>query len=129
MFNVWNSIADNEFADVVTEAVATLYPDDPPLFLARTPHGHGSPAEIEADLRSAGYEEWTLIQRDAVSLADDPRLPAVAYCQGTPLRNEIEARDPGGLERATAVATEALRARYGDGPIEGRISAVVVVAT
>ena len=66
---------------------------------------------------------------DEVSPAANPRLAAVAYCQGTPLRNEIEARERGGLERATAVATEALRDRYGDGPIEGRISAVVVAAS
>ena len=129
LFNVWNRIEDNEFADVVTEALATLYPDDPPVFLARTPHGHGSPAEIEADLRAAGYGDWSLVQRVALSVADEPHLPAVAYCQGTPLRNEIEAREPNGIERATAVATEALRARYGNGPISGRISAVVVAAT
>ncbi len=52
----------------------------------------------------------------------------MAFCHGTPLRNEIEARDPHGLERATSVATEAIRARFGHGPVDGRISAVVVQA-
>ncbi len=129
LFNVWNSIDQNEFADVVTTAAATLYPDDPPLFLARTPYGHGSPAEIEADVRKAGFESCVLMQRDEISVAANSELPAVAYCQGTPLRNEILAREPGGLDRATAAASEALRARFGDGQIEGRISGVVVVAS
>ncbi len=129
LFSVWNSIQDNEFADAVTSALVHLYPDDPPLFLARTPHGHGSPTDIESDVREAGFENCVLIQRDDVSVAANPELPAVAYCQGTPLRNEILARDPDGLARATAVAAEALRARFGDGPIEGRISGVVVVAS
>jgi len=128
LFNVWSRIEDNEFAHVVTAAVASLYPEDPPMFLARTPHGHGSLREIETDVSAAGFERCAHDQRDDISSAATPDLPATAYCQGTPLRNEIEAREPGGLERATAVATEALRSRFGDGPIEGRISAVVVAA-
>ena len=40
LFSVWDRIADNEFADVVTEALARIFPDDPPRFLARTPHGY-----------------------------------------------------------------------------------------
>jgi heme-degrading monooxygenase HmoA len=96
--------------------------------MGRTPHGHGSPREIEADLDASGFRERSLVQRDDTSRARSPELPAIAFCQGTPLRSEIEARDPGGLDRATAAAEAALRARYGGGPIEGRISAVVVAA-
>jgi ubiquinone/menaquinone biosynthesis C-methylase UbiE len=129
LFNVWNGIGKNEFAEVVTKAVGTLYPDDPPFFLARTPHGHGSPTEIEGELRAAGFESCTLTQRDDLSVAAGPDLPAIAYCQGTPLRNEILARNLDGLEEATTVATEALRSRFGEGPIEGRISGVVVAAS
>jgi ubiquinone/menaquinone biosynthesis C-methylase UbiE len=29
-FNVWDTISENEFADVVTQALATLFPQDPP---------------------------------------------------------------------------------------------------
>jgi ubiquinone/menaquinone biosynthesis C-methylase UbiE len=129
LFNIWNRIEDNEFSDEVTKAVGTIFPTDPPMFLARTPHGHGSPTEIRADAAAAGFEQCALSQRDDVSPAASPEVPAIAYCQGTPLRGEIEAREPGAVERATAVATAALRARFGDGPIEGRISAVVVAAS
>jgi ubiquinone/menaquinone biosynthesis C-methylase UbiE len=128
LFNIWNDIEHNEFAAVVTDAVSARYPEDPPVFLARTPHGHGSPAEIEADARAAGFKKCHLVQLDNISAAETADVPAIAYCQGTPLRNEIEAREPAGLQAATVVATEAIRARYGDGPIEGRISAVVVTA-
>jgi SAM-dependent methyltransferase len=40
VFNVWDRIQENEFADIVTTALAALFPDDPPRFLARTPHGY-----------------------------------------------------------------------------------------
>ena len=39
LFNAWGRIEDNEFADVVTTSLASLFPADPPRFLARTPHG------------------------------------------------------------------------------------------
>lgn len=129
LFSIWSGIEDNEFADVVTRAVGGLYPDDPPVFLARTPHGHGSIAEIESDVEAAGFERCVATQRDDLSSAASPEHPAIAYCHGTPLRNEIEAREPGGLDRATEVAAAALRDRFGNGPIEGRISAVVVAAS
>lgn len=128
LFNIWNGIEHNEFADTVTAAVSALYPENPPVFLARTPHGHGCAIEIEADARAAGFSHAQLFQRDDISVAAAPDLPAIAYCHGTPLRNEIEEREPGGLERATTAATEAIRDRYGDGTVEGRISAVVVSA-
>ena len=129
LFNVWRSIEHNGFALAVTDAVSALHEDNPPVFLARTPYGHGSPAEIESDTKAAGFSNCVIDQRDEVSRANSPELPAVAFCKGTPLRNEIEEREPGGLDRATAAATEAIRERYGSGPVEAPISAVVVRAS
>ena len=128
LFNIWNGIEQNEFSAVVTDAVSALYPEDPPVFLARTPYGHGCPTEIEADVKAAGFKKCGLFQLDNISVASTPDVPAIAYCQGTPLRNEIEEREPGGVQRATVASTEAIRARFGPGPVEGRISAVIVSA-
>ena len=50
------------------------------------------------------------------------------YCQGTPLRNEIEARDPSRIEDATKQAAQALARRFGSGAIEGRTRAFVITA-
>jgi ubiquinone/menaquinone biosynthesis C-methylase UbiE len=40
IFNVWDRISENEFADVATQALALFFRNDPPRFLARTPHGY-----------------------------------------------------------------------------------------
>ena len=40
LFNVWDRIEENEFADTVTRALESLFPDDPPRFHARVPHGY-----------------------------------------------------------------------------------------
>jgi hypothetical protein len=53
---------------------------------------------------------------------------AVAYCQGTPLRGEIEARDASRLEAATDAVAEAIRKRHGSGPVEAKIQALVITA-
>jgi ubiquinone/menaquinone biosynthesis C-methylase UbiE len=128
LFNVWGAIADNEFADLVTEAVAGLFPADPPRFLARTPHGYHDVKQIRADLAAAGFASSTVETVDAVSRAASPRDVAVAFCQGTPLRNDIETRAAARLEEATQAAAAALARRYGSGPLEGRIRAHVITA-
>jgi ubiquinone/menaquinone biosynthesis C-methylase UbiE len=128
-FNVWDKISENEFADVVTQALATLFPQDPPRFLARTPHGYCDGEKIRADLTAAGFADVSIETVDHRSSAASPSDPAIAYCQGTPLRNEIEARDASRLEEATMTAADALARRFGRGPIDGRIRAHVITAT
>ncbi len=128
MFNVWDRISDNEFADVVTEALAAVFPGDPPRFMARTPHGYHDVERIREELAAAGFATISVDALEVKSKAASPRDPAVAYCQGTPLRNEIEARDASRLEDATNRAAEALAHRFGPGPIEGRIRAFVIAA-
>jgi ubiquinone/menaquinone biosynthesis C-methylase UbiE len=127
-FNVWDRISENEFADVVTQALAALFPDDPPRFMARVPHGYHDAEQIRADLKAAGFTNIALDAVEGRSKAASPRDPAMAYCQGTPLRNEIEARDASRLEDATNQAAEALARRFGSGAIEGRIRAFVITA-
>jgi ubiquinone/menaquinone biosynthesis C-methylase UbiE len=129
LFNVWDTIESNEFADAVTAGVATLFPQDPPRFLARTPHGYHDAARIRQDLVAAGYTG--AVQTDTVaftSRAVSPDIVATAYCHGTPLRGEIEARDPSGLGRATQAARNEMARRFGEGPVEGQIRAIVVSA-
>jgi ubiquinone/menaquinone biosynthesis C-methylase UbiE len=129
LFNVWGDISANEFADVVTQALAEFFPQDPPHFMARTPHGYHDTDRIREELAEAGFARVSIDAVDARSWAASPRAPAIAYCQGTPLRNEIEARNAAGLEDATKAAAEALARRFGSGPVEGRIRAYVITAT
>lgn len=128
IFNVWDHIKENEFADTVTAALESLFPDDPPRFLARTPHGYFDAWTITRDLTTAGFTAAPDLSTVAArSRAESPRVPAVAYCQGTPLRNEIEARDASRLGEATELAAGAIARRFGPGAVDGKIQAHVVV--
>jgi SAM-dependent methyltransferase len=55
LFNVWDRIKENVFADDVTNALADIFPDDPPRFLARTPHGYHDTVLIRSELEAAGF--------------------------------------------------------------------------
>jgi SAM-dependent methyltransferase len=127
MFNVWDRIEENEIPDAVTNALAVLFPDDPPRFMVRTPHGYFDRATIQRDLAEGGFMNRAEIATVAArSRAPTARDAAVAFCLGTPLRNEIEARDLNRLGQATDAATEAIEARLGRGAIDGKIQALVV---
>jgi SAM-dependent methyltransferase len=131
LFTAWDRIERNEVTDVVVSSVATLFPHDPPRFMARTPHGYFDVDAIRRDLEAAGFGAQpcieTIVRR---SRAPSPREPAVAICQGTPMRDEIVAR--GGVEalaEATLVAEAALAARFGAGPVDGPMQAHVITVT
>ena len=127
IFNVWDRIEENEFADAVTTALESVFPADPPRFMARTPHGYHDCRIIERDLASGGFSASPRIDTLAArSRAASPRIPAIAYCQGTPLRNEIEARDASRLGEATDIAAEAVGKRFGRGAVDGKIQAHIV---
>jgi SAM-dependent methyltransferase len=129
LFNVWDRLEENEFADVVTQSLADMFPHDPPRFLARTPHGYHDVEAVTADLAAGGFEGQPMISTLAArSRADSPRGPAIAYCEGTPLRSEIETRDASRLVEAIGRAAEAISARFGPGEVDGKIQAHVIAA-
>ncbi|MCA1567420.1 MAG: methyltransferase domain-containing protein [Acidobacteria bacterium] len=127
LFNVWDHIRENEFADTVETALETVFPEDPPRFLSRTPYDYYDRRVIERDLTNGGFMAPPRIDTLAArSRATSPHIPAIAYCQGTPLRSEIEARDASRLSEATDSVAEAIAERFGRGEVDGKIQAHVV---
>ncbi|HEX4710467.1 class I SAM-dependent methyltransferase [Phenylobacterium sp.] len=126
IFSVWDRIEVNEAARTVSEAMCARFASDPPDFLARVPYGYHDVDRIRTDMAAAGFErvelQTTALRGRALSAKD----VAVALCQGTPLRPEIEARDVGGLQAATDAAAEALAHRFGAGPVDSQLQAHVI---
>jgi ubiquinone/menaquinone biosynthesis C-methylase UbiE len=127
--SVWDDLASNPVAETVHRAAASVFPHDPPEFLARTPHGHHDVASLRRDLAAAGFQD---ISTATVTLAAG-RLTAEelarGFCQGTPLRHEIVQRDEDGLDLVTEAVARALRARFGDHLVESAIQAHLVTAS
>ncbi|MEV5003712.1 class I SAM-dependent methyltransferase [Nocardioides sp. LML1-1-1.1] len=114
-FNTWDRIERNAIAETVTDALTAAVPEADLAFMRRTPHGYFEPDRVVADLVEAGFTTIGVEEVDGTSLSTTAEA-AVAFCQGTPLRGEIE-RCPGlDVERATEIAEAGLVARYGAGP-------------
>jgi ubiquinone/menaquinone biosynthesis C-methylase UbiE len=128
LFNVWDTLEFNPLASIVNGTIAKLFPDNPSVFMARTPHGYNNIEGIKATLEAAGFTNITAEVLPKRSHAPSARAPAIGFCQGTPMRNEIESRDAAKLELATDLSEKAIAAKFGDGPIESGIQAIVFTA-
>lgn len=126
VFNTWDRIEDNEFADVVTNSLASVFPDDPPRFMARTPHGYHDVEVVRSDLKKGGFSSAQIDTVAERSRADLPRTPAIAYCHGTPLRDEIFARDASLIDQATSVCENAIARQFGNDAVDSKIQAHII---
>ena len=126
LFSVWADLGANDFVEAITEKLEARFPEDPPRFMMRTPHGHHNIAHLMRDLATAGFADVKVESVDKVSRSPSARDVAIGYCQGTPLSAEIAAR--GDLAAVTDAVAEALAERFGRGAVEGRIRAHVFSA-
>jgi SAM-dependent methyltransferase len=129
VFTVWDRLETSDFAHTVDTAVAGLFSDNPPTFMARIPHGYFDLEVIAKDVIDAGFDPPSFETVTKISRAPSAKHAAQALVQGTPMRGEIEARDAALLNVAVDVAERALSDRFGAGPIEGQMRAFVVTVT
>lgn len=128
LFNVWDRRTENPVKDATMAGLERRYPAHPSWFLERTPCGYHDPDMIRSDLGAAGFADCAIDVVTSTGHASDARAVAIGFCQGTPMRAEIEALDPGGLEAATDAATAAVAERFGQGAIAAKLQALVIEA-
>ncbi len=122
VFNVWDRIEDNEFAQSVAATAARFIPDGPPAFLRRTPHGYHDADAIRMNLRNAGFANVVMQTIAAQSRADSAEVPALAYYHGTPLRHERTGKSCGRFAGKDHESGRGAIARsFGAGPVSGKI--------
>lgn len=126
--SVWDTLDSSPFFAVVTEAMAAAFPADPPGFFRRTPYGYNDVAAITATLVDAGFSGVTSDKVTFPSTAPSAAHVAMALCQGTPLRSEIEQRAPHGLVEITRIAERAVEKAFGTGPVETTMRAILFEA-
>jgi ubiquinone/menaquinone biosynthesis C-methylase UbiE len=128
IFNVWDRLELNEFSDVAAQAVAAFFPDNPSDFIRRVPFGYFDVDAISANLKEAAFSSVSHERVAKLTRAPSAYDVALGLCQGTPTRNEIEARDPNALQAITASVQAALEQRFGTGRVEGKTQAIVFTA-
>jgi len=128
VLSVWDRIEENVLARDVSDALAEIFPGDPPRFLARTPHGYHDCGEVRRDLEAAGFTAIDVETVSAMSRADSAAIPAIGFCRGSPLANELMARCPDGLDAVTAQVRDALAKRHGEAEIAGKARGFIYTA-
>jgi len=128
VFSVWDRIEASPIVATVSDALAGCFPDDPPRFMARVPHGYHDPGAIREQLGTAGFREVTVEAVTLPSVGSSAREIAVGFCQGTPMRHEITARDAAALLSVTDTVCAAVVDRFGDGTVRSDMTALVVTA-
>ena len=126
---IWDSIDRNAATRAAGQAVANLFPDAAGAFYERIPFRYADHDLIRSDLSGAGFDsiqiETVELRTRAASAAD----AAIGLVQGTPMRSEIEKRDPAMLSIATEAAAEALKQFEGEDGLDAPMSALIVTAT
>ena len=126
VFSVRGTLAENPAMAAAVAGAAQRYPAHPSWFLERVPCGYHDAAAIRADVRAAGLAEARVETVRLAGRAASALEAATMFCQGSPMRGELEALEPGGLEAATAAVAEAVSARFGPGPVETALLALVI---
>jgi SAM-dependent methyltransferase len=126
LFNTWGVIERNDFAAALAAGIARAFPEGAPTFLVRIPHGYTDVDQVSSDLRAAGLHVDEVTMVTLTGHADSSAQLATGFCQGTPLRLEIEER--GSLAEITRLVADELSARLGAGPLAGDLTAHVVTA-
>lgn len=133
LFNVWSELAESPIPQTVQDTVIAQFPADPPRFMARVPHGYNDVPAISAALEEAGFAAVQAVRRREDCRSPSARIAAAAFCHGTPLRAEIEARGARPLDQVTEAAARALADRFAGGqldvPIAASMEAIIFSAT
>ena len=126
LLTVWDLIDGSPFPTAMVASLAAVFPEDPPSFLVRVPHGYADPDRIGADLLAGGLEQVSIERVVLQGHAESARAVSDGYALGSPLRFALQERgEPAGL--AAALGDE-MEARLGPGPLAGDLMAFVITA-
>ena len=128
LFNAWGRLAENDVSRIVADAAASFIGGETRNFVERVPFGYHDTGQVEADLRTAGFEHIAWEKVDKRSRAPGSRETAAGLCLGSPLRHEIEAHAPGRMEALIDAIELELAPLVRDGELDAPMSANVFTA-
>ncbi len=126
LYLTWDAIELCDIESAVVASVHAMFPDDPPTFLERIPHGYHDPDALRADVEAGGLVDVHVEPVALRGTAESAGRLGEGYGLGSPLRFELDKR--GDLDELVARLSDQLLTRLGDGPITGGLSAQVITA-
>lgn len=126
VLTTWDEAETSPFPRALVASLTAMFPDDPPSFVVRIPHGYADPERIRADLAAAGFGSVEVERTVLRGRAPSAETLAEGFALGTPLRFVL--RDRGGVDELGRRLGEEMTARLGEGPVEGDLAAFLVTA-
>jgi SAM-dependent methyltransferase len=126
-FSVWDRMEANILNQMYQDVIDAAFPTDPPGRM-RVPFGYHDQTAITSDLTGAGFIDVSFEPATDYYRAASARDAAFAITQGHPVRQEVEARGKGLLERVAESLANNVARRYGSGPVSIPNQAIIVTA-
>lgn len=121
LLSTFNRLELNPIPKAAQDAVSVLFANEPFDYMERGPFCYADPAQIKRDLLGGGF---TLVEIETIELSSkvNAQDAAQGLVLGSPLRSEIEKRDPSALGRAVEAVAQALAKWDGkDAPISAHV--------
>jgi SAM-dependent methyltransferase len=125
----FNRLELNPIPKAAADAVNTLFAKEPLDYMDRGPFSYADPARIKNDLLASGFTE---VEIETIELSSrvNARDAAQGLVFGSPLRAEIERRDPSAVDRAAHAIAQALVPWHGkDAPMSAHLVTARTSAT
>lgn len=126
LFTVWDDVDASPFPAALVAALADIFPDDPPDFVVRIPHGYHDPDQIRSDITAGGLVVDSIESFVPRGTAASANILAEGFCYGTPLRFALQER--GDIEQLTEEVAARMTLRLGTGSVDGDLAGLVVTA-
>ena len=126
LLSTWDVVEASTIPAALVDALTAVFPEEPPTFVVRVPHGYADPDQIRADVEQAGLGRVDVARVKLTGRTPSAAAVAEGFCLGTPLRFELERR--GDLREITDRVAAEMTQRLGPGALAGRLAAHVVTA-
>jgi SAM-dependent methyltransferase len=122
LFEVWDRREEIAIQYTASEIVGRALSLDPGSLLAPPYH---DVTTVQSDLAAAGFTNLSFETLPKRSRTGSAQEAAIATCQGGVLRSHIESHAPGRLEEITDTVAAALAEKFGTGPIDAPMQAIL----
>jgi SAM-dependent methyltransferase len=124
LFNVWGDLEGTVVGEV-RRAVGQCLGHDPITFSVPV---YNDADLVRADLTAAGFGSVKAEKLTKRGHSASAKEAAIAYCRGGLTGAHIEKHAPDRLDEITGEAAAAIAARFGDGPIDAPLNAILFTA-
>lgn len=124
IFNVWDKLEFNDFANVTQQTILPLFESNPPQFYS-IPFGYHDHFVLRTLLRSAGFIDVALATLE-MRVQASARDIAMGFVEGNPIATEITDRLGRSVGEITEKVEQAVAEAHGTKMAKGKARAIVV---